>query len=244
MKSGSTRWTTVIAAIALGAAGMYVFDPDKGRRRRALGRDKVRRFVGNARTFATAAARDANHRLRGVRARFQRRLRRDEIPDDLMLIERIRAQIGRSVSHPHAVQVGANRGTVMLSGPILADEVTPLLAQVHAVPGVVRVEDHLAVYESAASIPSLQGHGAIRDGVQRWAPATRGAAIVGGAMLAIYGAQKRTAPGLLLTMIGAFLATRGAARESLEELVTRRAPLAEPVSRTLSSGERPAASGG
>jgi hypothetical protein len=67
---------------------------------------------------------------------------------------------------------------------------------------------------------------------------------VGGAMLAIYGAQKRTAPGLLLTMIGAFLATRGAARESLQELVARRAALSQPVSRTPSNGEQPAASGG
>ena len=243
MRSGSNRWTTVIAAIALGAAGMYVFDPDKGRRRRAAGRDKVRRIVGDARTFATAAARDANHRLRGVRARFQRRLRRAEAPDELMLIERVRAQLGRVVSHPHAVQVGANRGTVMLSGPILAHEVTPLLAQVRAVPGVLRVEDHLAVYESAASIPSLQGEHLVRES-HRWSPATRGAAIVGGAMLALYGAQQRSAGGLVFTMIGAFLATRGASGESLEELVARSARLPEPVNRMPSSGEQPAASGG
>ena len=63
-------------------------------------------------------------------------------------------------------------------------------------------------------------------------------------MLAIYGAQKRTAPGLLLTMIGAFLATRGAARESLAELVGRHPALSDAVSRTPSSGEQPAASGG
>ena len=44
MRTGSTRLTTVIAAIALGAASMYVFDPDKGRRRRAMGRDKVRQL--------------------------------------------------------------------------------------------------------------------------------------------------------------------------------------------------------
>jgi hypothetical protein len=244
MRTGSTRWTTVIAAFALGAASMYVLDPDKGRRRRALGRDKVRRFVGNARTFATAAARDANHRLRGVRARFQRRLRREGIPDDLMLIERVRAQLGRGISHPHALQVGSNRGTVVLSGPILAHEVTALLAQVRAVPGVTRVEDHLAVYESAASIPSLQGQGAVRDGSHRWTPATRGAALVGGTVLALYGAQKRTAHGLVLTMIGALLAARGAARESLDDLAPHTAESPDAFSRTPSIDGQPAASGG
>jgi osmotically-inducible protein OsmY len=102
------------------------------------------------------AARDASHRWQGVRAEARRRHFRDAPPDDLRLIERVRAKLGRLVRHPHAVQVGANRGVVVLSGPILAAEVGELLEAVRAVPGVTAIEDHLAVYESGSGVSSLQ----------------------------------------------------------------------------------------
>jgi hypothetical protein len=218
MKSQSTRLTTILAAAALGAAAMYVLDPDKGRRRRAVGRDKVRSLVGEARSFANAAARDANHRLQGVRARVQRRFRPEGTPDDLMLIERVRARIGRVVSHPHAIQVGANRGVVMLSGPILAHEVEPLLAEARSVPGVDAVEDHLAAHEHADSIPSLQGGGPPRTAPERWSPAVRAAALVAGTFLAIYGSKNRSPSGVLLAAVGAGLAARGATNMPIDEL--------------------------
>ena len=75
----------------------------------------------------------------------------------MQLIERVRARLGRLVSHPHAIQVGARRGHVTLSGPILEREVEPLLTAVRNVWGVSDVEDRLVAYERAENIPSLQG---------------------------------------------------------------------------------------
>jgi hypothetical protein len=219
----SSKLSTLIVAAALGAAAMYAFDPDKGRRRRAIGRDKVRRYVGQARNFATAAARDADHRLQGVRARMRRRFGHEASADDLLLIERARAAMGRVVSHPHAIQIGAKDGRLVLSGPILASEVPFLKAAMHLVPGVNDVEDHLVAYADAESIPALQG-GPSRTATELWTPTARAAAIVGGGLLALSGARSRSLAGLLLAAIGLALTTRGATNRPVTHLVEHHPP--------------------
>src|SRR5687767_11451329 len=55
-----------LVSAALGAAAMYVLDPDKGRRRRALARDKVRSLVTDSGELLSAAARDARFRAQGL----------------------------------------------------------------------------------------------------------------------------------------------------------------------------------
>ena len=129
-------WLKVISSAALGAAAMYVLDPDKGRRRRAIASDKARSFVANTANLVNIAARDVTYRVHGVRARARRLVDRGGVPDDLVLIERLRAKMGRVVSHPHAIQIGVHEGRVTLSGPILAGEAQPLLDVVRSVPGV------------------------------------------------------------------------------------------------------------
>src|SRR6266508_6658571 len=95
-------WTTMVSSAVLGAAAMYILDPDKGRRRRAVGRDKARSFIANAGYVIGIAAHDAAYRIYGFGARARRLFRRGGTPDDLLLIERVRATMGRVVSHPHA----------------------------------------------------------------------------------------------------------------------------------------------
>jgi hypothetical protein len=222
------RLAALMAAAALGAAAMYIFDPDKGRRRRALGRDKVRSYVGRARGFATSAARDANHRLQGVRARMRRRFGAPVTADDLMLIERARAAMGRVVSHPHAVQIGAKDGRLVLSGPILASEAPFLLAAMHLVPGVSGVEDHLVAHESSGSVPALQDGGDRAAASDLWTPAARAAAIVGGGVLAVSGARSRSLAGLMLAAIGVALTARAATNQPVARLAQHTMPAARP----------------
>ena len=178
-----------VAGAALGAAAMYVFDPNKGRRRRALFRDKARRSLTSFAHVLSVSARDIGHRAQGLAAITRRALTPDRAADDLVLIERVRARMGRIVSHPHAVQIGARSGRVTLSGPILPNEATPLLEAVRVVPGVSSIEDHLVIFDRPESIPSLQG-GRSRDN----RPANRrgernrfwrNAAVVAGGALAI-----------------------------------------------------------
>jgi hypothetical protein len=242
----SSVWTKVIYSLALGAAGMYVFDPDKGRRRRAIARDKARSVLLDAREAVGVTQRDVAHRMQGLRARARRLLLQEPVRDDLQLIERVRARMGRLVSHPHAVQVGARRGRVTLSGPILTREVGPLLASVRTVWGVSDVEDRLIAYDRAENIPSLQGGSEPRrTGAsapqESWPPALRGAAVVGGAFLTLSGMHRGSLSGLVLTLTGVGLIVRGVANHSWNTLAERALGTSSPAKYPLVPREQAAA---
>lgn len=216
--------TNVVGAATLGVVAMYMLDPDKGRRRRALIGDKAYSIVSGTRRALGAATRDAAHRVEGLRARARRLVTDAPVPDDLQLIERVRARMGRLVAHPHAIQVGANNGRVTLSGPVLAHEVARLLDAIRSVWGVSTIEDRLVVYDSAESISSLQGGLSDRRSVPafvraRWAPALQGAAILGGGLLSLYGLRERSPLGLALAGGGLALMLRGATNRPLAELL-------------------------
>ena len=208
-------WAGIVASVALGAIAMYAFDPDKGRRRRALARDKAVSVLLDTRHAAGATRRDVTHRLEGLRARTRRLWRRRPTSDDLQLIERVRARMGRLVTHPHAIQVGAHKGRVTLSGPILAREVAPLLASIRTVWGVDRVDNLLVAHAHPESIPSLQGGAAPMSTHEHWPPALRAAALSSGVLIALYGLRQRTPTGWLLAGVGAALGVRGVANRSL-----------------------------
>lgn len=106
-----------LSGFALGAACMYAFDPVVGRRRRALAKDKFTRITHTTSERFDAAAHDWSNRAAGTIAVARRRFRRDR-PDDDVLVERVRAALGREVSHPRAIDVEARNGAVRLSGPV------------------------------------------------------------------------------------------------------------------------------
>jgi hypothetical protein len=217
------EWTKMAGAAALGVVAMYMLDPDKGRRRRAIVGDKAYSVVSDARQALGAATRDAAHRIEGLRARARRLVSDTPVPDDLQLIERVRARMGRLVAHPHAIQVGAYNGRVTLSGPVLAHEVGRVLDAVRSVWGVSSVDNRLVVYDSAESISSLQGGAPERRPVstfsrERWAPAVQGAAILGGGVLTLFGLRDRSLVGIALAAGGLALLLRGATNRPLASL--------------------------
>jgi len=218
------EWTKVLGGAALGAAAMFVLDPDKGKRRRALFRDRTRGLVADTRDAVGVAARDATHRIDGLRARARRLFTNAPVRDDLQLIERVRARLGRLVSHPHAIQVGANDGRVTLSGPILRHEVPRLLDSIRSVWGVSEVEDRLVAHDHADAISSLQGDGKRRYAQpallrKSWAPGVRGGAMLGGTLLSLYGMRRGSLAGCAVTGIGIALALRAATNRPLSRLV-------------------------
>jgi hypothetical protein len=145
---------SIIGSVALGAVAMYAFDPDKGRRRRALARDKAYSLMLDTRHAAGATKRDVAHRLDGLQARARRLWTTRPTADDLQLIERVRARMGRMVSHPHALRsahCGRHR-----RGPVLAHEKASLLAAVCTVWACTALRPARRP-RSSESIPSLQG---------------------------------------------------------------------------------------
>jgi hypothetical protein len=69
------RNATLAAGMAVGAGIMYLLDPDRGTRRRALVRDKVVRTGRKMSEAADKRIRDLNNRARGAVAERWARLR-------------------------------------------------------------------------------------------------------------------------------------------------------------------------
>jgi hypothetical protein len=205
----------LMRAAALGAAAMYLFDPDRGRRRRAIARDKARSGVHQGTQFLSAARSDAAARMQGLRAVARRFRRRSSAPaDDRVLEARVRARLGRVVAHPHAVHVAADDGDVRLSGPILKSEHTPLVVATRLVRGVRSVDDRdLVLHETPDGVPALQGQGRYaagdNPGQVEWSPAVRLSAIAGGGALALYGLTCSGLSRLALSGAGLALVARG-----------------------------------
>jgi osmotically-inducible protein OsmY len=135
---------------------MYLLDPQWGRRRRALLRDQVVKLANRTEDAVEGASEAIKNRSRGMVLEAQKRVRQ-EMVDDATLVERVRAKMGRVVSHPGAIEVLANNGEVTLRGNVLADEVQTLIYTVRDVPGVTRVDNQLQVHAEAGNIPNLQG---------------------------------------------------------------------------------------
>lgn len=214
--ASNRKWLTWLGGAAMGAAAMYFSDPDRGRRRRALVEDKLRHFGTKTSRSIDVAARDLSNRLQGLPARARHllpRYRHEEV-DDRVLAARVRAKIGRVVSHSHAINVTVQQGTVILSGPVLANEREQLFAAVRATAGVATIEDTLEVHERPTGVPGLQGistaTGTRSEFLQEnWPPAWRGAAILSGSALSGYGLARRTPAGIAMAAAGLMLLVRG-----------------------------------
>ena len=214
------RTPILLTGLGVGAGLMYLLDPQAGRRRRAIVRDKIVRGARQSIDAADVVARDLRNRTFGLAAETRGRLGEGPV-DDRALAERVRAELGRVCSHPRAVAVSARGGRVTLSGPILAAERDRTRAWVAAVPGVTDVEDRLQAHERPDGVPALQG------GVPRrvrwalmqanWSPATRFLVGTAGLGLAATGLAARGALGAVSGLAGLGLLARG-----LTNLETRR----------------------
>ena len=206
----------LLTGFGMGIGLMYFLDPDRGRRRRALVRDKVTHASRVSRSAVGATSRDVANRATGVAARMRRALRRDGVEDE-KLVARVRASIGHVVAHPRAVEVEAYDGVVTLRGPILESEVNPLLTAVEQTPGVREVIADLDEYSTPADVPALQGDWSRTDRRSIWrrqtSPTARFFAGTAGLALAGYGVTRRDSSGWLLAAAGAGICV-GAARRT------------------------------
>jgi len=163
----------MLMGLGIGASLMYFLDPSGGGRRRAMVRDRVVHTGHLVSDAAGATSRDVANRAYGTVARI-RGARQNGPVDDRVLVERVRAQLGRVVPHPRAIDVEAGDGIVTLRGPILQSEVPRVCNAVARVSGVREVIDELDAHESAKNVPSLQG-GSELPGIWRrqWSPTTQ-----------------------------------------------------------------------
>lgn len=210
-----------VQGTGVGAGLMYFFDPDLGHRRRALLRDQVIHLVHQANHGAEASLDDLSHRMEGVAAEARAAVNQRPV-DDVVLVERVRSRIGRVNSHPGAIEVTAENGTVTLGGPILANEVERLLAAVAAVSGVHNIVNHLEVHETPGDVPGLQGESHLARTQSffdaPWDPSARLLAGVAGAGLVGYALGRRDILGWVTGATGASILARALSNQTWQQL--------------------------
>jgi hypothetical protein len=223
------RTVNMLAGVGLGAGLMYLFDPTRGRARRGRVRDQVNRLMNQACHAADVVSRDAANRAQGLWAEA-RSAASGMTPDDRTLAERVRAHLGRCVSHPRAIVVTAHEGTVTLTGPVLAREVNGVVGAIGNVPGVRRVESRLEIHRTPDT-PALQG-GVPRTGARgelaqkNWSPTMRTLAGAAGVGLMGNCLARRDPTACVLGTLGFGLFLRAATNAPIGDAVRQVAALA------------------
>jgi uncharacterized membrane protein/CBS domain-containing protein len=215
---------TAAGAFAAGAITMYLADPARGRRRRAVLRDKSIHLAKVAKDQMGKTARYTSAKTTGLISQTRSMFQRNHQASDPQVRERVRAALGRVISHPHAVAVEVERGVVTLRGPILAREIKPLITTTLRVKGVERVINRLEPHQSGRNTPALQGGAGRRGrrlGVMQdvWSPSTRLLGILGGGALLAVALMRRDLPGVVGGTAGLALAARSLTNVSTRRLI-------------------------
>lgn len=202
-----------LTGAGLGAGAMYVLDPSRGRRRRARLGEAAARASHRAHAVAGMTVRDVQHRLSGLAARTLDRVIEEPIPSDNVLAERVRARLGRLVSHPGAIDASASNGAVTLSGPVFEAEVEQLLTGVRGIAGVTEIENRLEPHRDATHVSALQGPGPRTVPVPparwlRWTPTARLIAGIAGLALVTLSSPSRPLRGAATGITGVELIER------------------------------------
>ncbi len=202
-----------LGGLGLGAAFMYALDPASGRGRRARARQRLRSLTGGRRQ----GGQELGRRLEGgVHA-----LLHSDAASDRVLADRVRAALGRAVSHPGAIEVEVKDGCAVLTGHVLARETRELMRRVGRVAGLKGVDDRLERHAGADQVPALEGAGAgPRRFLERdvWPPAWRIAVGAGGLGAGLWGVGRGGLTGKALLLGGGALVARAASNRPLSRL--------------------------
>lgn len=209
----------LISGAAIGAGLMYLADPNRGNRRRAFARDQV---VHGFRLFGTVVdkgIRDMRNRARRTVAEAWCAMKPENVSDEV-LVDRARAKIGRTVSHPSAIEVTAKDRRIILSGPVLESEADDLIDAAYSVRGVRDVESRVETHKTTENVPGLQGHSGRTRGrpdllQENWAPGTRLLVGAGGAIALAFPTRNRSIA-LPSRIIGGLLLARAVTNLSLK----------------------------
>jgi uncharacterized membrane protein len=169
--------------------------------------------------------RDLTNRARGLAA-VARRPFNGDLADDEIIVDRVRAELGRVVSHPGAIDVIVDDGVVTHSGAVLSDEAPSLLRSTWRVRGVEDVVDELDRHETADDVPALQGNARPAGATfelrqQNWSPAARlVTGITGGALMSMALREREDMGPLdaLLGLAGLGLLTRATTNMPLDRV--------------------------
>jgi osmotically-inducible protein OsmY len=141
MNGGEKR--ALVVGLGIGAALMYLLDPDRGNRRRHLAVYQARKGLRRGGRELHDVAEDVKNHARGTVIEARNRMR-DELVDDTVLVERVRAELGHRVEHARDIVVTAENGNVILTGTAPAAEIERAGEVACHVRGVQCVENQLS----------------------------------------------------------------------------------------------------
>jgi hypothetical protein len=128
---------TLMSGMIIGATAMYIFDANRGARRRAYARDRLIHAGHRMGRGLRKRSRDWVNRALGAVAELRSSIkdRIATVPDE-QLLDRVRSQLGHVVSHSGLLQVEARDGCVLVSGPVLEREVEKIRRRIAETRGV------------------------------------------------------------------------------------------------------------
>jgi uncharacterized membrane protein len=186
-----STFTKTMGAATVGGLLVYFLDPETGKRRRTLVKDRSVSFVKDADRAIGKASRDLSNRARGAVAEARSRLPLRDVSDEV-LVEQVRARLGRVNSFPQLVEVSARDGVIRLCGTALESEHDNFISAISSLRHVSSVRNELKTYKFPQDIPGIQ-QGTIRrkEPAAGWTPAARLGMGVAGAALALFGGARR-----------------------------------------------------
>jgi osmotically-inducible protein OsmY len=138
----------LISLAALAAAATYFLDPQNGKRRRAMARDRTAAFFRRLRHKGERARRAAAAEATGLAAKAQH-LQEEEKPqpDDVTLARKVESELFRDEDVPKGrININAENGKIVIRGEVDRPEmISELEERVRKVQGVQGVENLLHV---------------------------------------------------------------------------------------------------
>lgn len=120
---------------ALAGFVAYLFDPDSGRRRRAILKDKAGAFVRSSQQKAEQKQRYYAGKAEGLKHEVLG-ASEGEVPNDETLAQKIQSEVLRHYDASH-INVNVENGVAVLRGQLQRpDEIRALIRDVERVPGV------------------------------------------------------------------------------------------------------------
>lgn len=151
---------TGVGCCAVGAGLMYLMDPHRGRARRAWLADKVASVVRGTGRSLHRRGEDLANRAYGMAHETRAKFQGGGPVSSEQLLQRIRSEMGRVVSHPRLIQVMTDaNGTVTLTGRVLASEADKLISTIESVRGVNLVVNRCDVKQTEQEMEAGQEAG-------------------------------------------------------------------------------------
>jgi osmotically-inducible protein OsmY len=148
------RAGTFVLGVAVGATAQYLFDQDRGGRRRALLRDRAVHAGHELDDAARAGVRHVRNRAVGMAHELKSQVTERAV-DDRVLEERVRSEAGRHLSSAGTLDVSVRDGAVTLAGAVPTAEVQEVVRATRSVRGVKHVDNQLATVNEPARDPQV-----------------------------------------------------------------------------------------